>query len=423
LATSLDANQDGVLDSTLDTDRDGLLDIVDADIDGSAPGTPPSIRDTDGDGEPNYRDLDSDGDGFPDRVENADFNNDGVSDALQNDDRTLEAAISGAGSVQFWMLGFLTMLVFDNTNSAGFELHLGQKVTPHWFWELSFLQAGEAGLGNVNPDLEALISDAAIEYTVPSLFAGYTLWDKDAGFNIYGKLGLSAISASATDDRIGIEDVSSVQLALGAGVQYRFDSSPWFAQLQLDSFDQDAKFLSLRLSRYFGSPKRSKTKATEGPVASADQMPKLTPTIIDDDSDGVANASDECPSTKRNAIVDDQGCAFFDGVVIDGVNFETNNAVLTEQAKRVLDGSAETLSRFPKVRIEIHAHTDNQGDEAYNLELSQARATAVVEYLISKGLPKDRLFARGFGESRPIATNKTSEGRAKNRRVELSILD
>ena len=497
LATSLDANQDGVLDSTLDTDRDGLLDIVDADIDGSAPGTPPSIRDTDGDGEPNYRDLDSDGDGFPDRVENADFNNDGVSDALQNDDRTLEAAISGAGSVQFWMLGFLTMLVFlrkfgasvksssvamlsilcavtffgayakpsyagsaqecakqgdesfnrcfyagagfglsylepagetsgwstDNTNSAGFELHLGQKVTPHWFWELSFLQAGEAGLGNVNPDLEALISDAAIEYTVPSLFAGYTLWDKDAGFNIYGKVGLSAISASATDDRIGIEDVSSVQLALGAGVQYRFDSSPWFAQLQLDSFDQDAKFLSLRLSRYFGSPKRSKTKATEGPVASADQMPKLTPTIIDDDSDGVANASDECPSTKRNAIVDDQGCAFFDGVVIDGVNFETNNAVLTEQAKRVLDGSAETLSRFPKVRIEIHAHTDNQGDEAYNLELSQARATAVVEYLISKGLPKDRLFARGFGESRPIATNKTSEGRAKNRRVELSILD
>ena len=506
LATALDANQDGVLDTLLDADLDGILDLVDADITGAASGTPPPISDTDGDGEPDYRDLDSDGDGFLDAIENADFDNNGVPDALQNDDGALETAVSGVGSVQLWMIGFLTMLVLlrksgawvkpstvamfsvfcastflgsyskpayagsasecgkqgddsfnrcfylgaglglshldpegqvngwstNDSNSSGYEIHFGQKVTPHWFWELSYVEAGEAGLGNVNPALETLISDAVIEYQVPSLFAGYTLWDKDAGFNLYGKVGVSSIGTSASDDRIGQEDQTSVQLAFGAGAQYRFHNSPWFAQLQLDSFDRDAKFLSLRLSRYFGSPKRS-TKTKVAPVVAAPVVAAVVPTAVDnqaselsvgmmdDDFDGVVNELDQCPSTAPNVLVNDQGCAVFDGV-IEGVNFETNKAILTAEAMRVLDGSAETLLQFPQVRVEVQAHTDSQGAAAYNQNLSQARATSVVNYLVGKGVSMDRLVAQGYGETRPIATNETPEGRASNRRVELSVI-
>jgi outer membrane protein OmpA-like peptidoglycan-associated protein len=73
----------------------------------------------------------------------------------------------------------------------------------------------------------------------------------------------------------------------------------------------------------------------------------------------------------------------------------------------------------PDVKVEIAGHTDWTGSDAYNLKLSNARADAVMQYLISKGVKADNLTARGYGETQPIADNNTDEGRAKNRRVEL----
>jgi outer membrane protein OmpA-like peptidoglycan-associated protein len=80
------------------------------------------------------------------------------------------------------------------------------------------------------------------------------------------------------------------------------------------------------------------------------------------------------------------------------------------------------LQENPTLRVEIAGHTDSDGSELYNLRLSQARAQAVVDYLVSRGISPDRLVARGYGESRPVAPNDTPENKQKNRRTELKIL-
>ena len=104
---------------------------------------------------------------------------------------------------------------------------------------------------------------------------------------------------------------------------------------------------------------------------------------------------------------------------LNGVNFETGSAQLTVGARSVLDNVASQLLKFPSVRIQINAHTDNLGGKAFNLDLSRKRIVSVARYLGSKGISSSRLAGRAFGESKPIASNDTEEGRARNRRVEM----
>jgi len=84
---------------------------------------------------------------------------------------------------------------------------------------------------------------------------------------------------------------------------------------------------------------------------------------------------------------------------------------------------AESLRAFPQVRLEVAGYTDDRGGKAMNLKLSRARAAAVRQYLIKQGIAARRLTAKGYGEAKPIASNQTPEGRARNRRVELHRLD
>ena len=109
-------------------------------------------------------------------------------------------------------------------------------------------------------------------------------------------------------------------------------------------------------------------------------------------------------------------------IILKGTNFGFDSADLTPQAQSILDEQAEILDKEPTIKVEIAGYSDNIGPEAYNQGLSERRAKAVEEYLISKGISPDRLKAVGHGESRPIGTNDTREGRATNRRVELNIL-
>ncbi len=107
-------------------------------------------------------------------------------------------------------------------------------------------------------------------------------------------------------------------------------------------------------------------------------------------------------------------------LVLKGVNFASAKAVLIGDSEQILDRVAASLIDHPDVRIEVAGHTDSQGSDAYNLKLSQQRADAVRSYLIEKGVAADRLVAKGYGETKPIADNGTPEGRAENRRVELT---
>jgi OOP family OmpA-OmpF porin len=105
--------------------------------------------------------------------------------------------------------------------------------------------------------------------------------------------------------------------------------------------------------------------------------------------------------------------------VLGDVLFATNEATLTEESVETLDKAAASLKEWGDVKVEVAGYTDSRGTDEYNQNLSVRRADAVRTYLIGKGIPEDRLTAKGYGESNPVADNDTDEGRTENRRVEL----
>ena len=109
-------------------------------------------------------------------------------------------------------------------------------------------------------------------------------------------------------------------------------------------------------------------------------------------------------------------------VVLQNIFFEFAKATLKPASYPSLDRVVKFMQDNPDIKVEIDGHTDNIGSDAVNLKLSRARAQAVVNYITSKGIYPKRLVAKGFGESQPVATNNTAEGRAQNRRVEFKIL-
>ncbi|HET7787556.1 MAG TPA: OmpA family protein [Myxococcales bacterium] len=105
----------------------------------------------------------------------------------------------------------------------------------------------------------------------------------------------------------------------------------------------------------------------------------------------------------------------------NGILFETGQASLKPQAQHDLGEFAKILQKYPDTNVSIEGFTDSVGNEAYNRRLSQERADAVVAYLSQAGVARARLVSEGFGEARPVASNSSEEGRAKNRRVEIHI--
>ncbi len=106
---------------------------------------------------------------------------------------------------------------------------------------------------------------------------------------------------------------------------------------------------------------------------------------------------------------------------IDDINYATNSAEIDESSKLVLDQFATYLQEHPKLQIAIYGHTDNVGQEADNQTLSTERAFEVMNYLQYKGVPATSITFKGYGPSKPIADNRTEEGRAKNRRTDFII--
>lgn len=191
----------------------------------------------------------------------------------------------------------------------------------------------------------------------------------------------------------------------------------------------------------------------DGVTNEADQCPNSLPGAIvdargcemDEDADGVVDRLDRCPGTPPGTAVDDsgcpvvtkpacetpsagqmislEGCATGDTIVLKGVNFDFNKARLTPNAKTILDNVSDALAARADLKVEVGGHTDSVGSDDYNQRLSEQRADSVVLYLTEKGIDAGRLTAKGYGESQPIASNDTDEGREENRRVELKIVE
>ena len=304
-SSAADTDGDGVLDDFTDSNGDGLSDIVPQSM---------LPLDTDADGTPDFRDLDSDGDNLPDSIENGDFDADGIPDYRQTDGG-LETAVTGAGSMDIVMIILLctfvalrrararqlaALLLFvtlgvvpairpaqaaedcapgsdsvrltcwylsagvglthvdpegesngwrtSDDSSGGFKLLVGYRFKPHWFAELAHTESGEAKLGNLNP---GIVGAPTITYDITSAFAAYSLRETDASWNLYGKVGISAIRNASADSRVNYDKQTSLQLALGLGGQWLF-MPRWFLRVELDSFDRDARYLGLAVGAKLG---------------------------------------------------------------------------------------------------------------------------------------------------------------------------
>ncbi|MGD2152657.1 MAG: OmpA family protein [Gemmatimonadales bacterium] len=150
---------------------------------------------------------------------------------------------------------------------------------------------------------------------------------------------------------------------------------------------------------------------------------------VDSDGDGVPDGLDRCPNTPADREVDEVGCTRIQAgietgrLVLSSIYFRTNSAELLAASRRVLDEVGQALLDRPEAQIEIQGHTDASGSAGYNLQLSERRARSVFEYLTATypGLERGRFTVRGYGESRPIASNETPDGMAMNRRVEFVV--
>ncbi len=144
------------------------------------------------------------------------------------------------------------------------------------------------------------------------------------------------------------------------------------------------------------------------------------PVVTDSDADGVLDSADMCLDSAAGATVDALGCEQNVAIVLRGVNFKTDSDELTDDSVEILDRVAATLVANPDISVEISGHTDSDGDAVYNKDLSQRRAETVMAYLVINGVTADNLSAMGYGAENPMAGNDTAEGKAQNRRVELS---
>ncbi|GAA3572835.1 OmpA family protein [Snuella lapsa] len=146
----------------------------------------------------------------------------------------------------------------------------------------------------------------------------------------------------------------------------------------------------------------------------------------DTDGDGVLDKDDKCPDVK--GTVANNGCPEVTAEVQKTLNeyaktilFDTGKSTIKAQSAAVLKDIISILKEYPTAKFTVEGHTDSTGSDATNQKLSDARANAVKEYLVENGINEFRLSALGYGESKPIDTNKTRAGRANNRRVEINL--
>jgi len=156
--------------------------------------------------------------------------------------------------------------------------------------------------------------------------------------------------------------------------------------------------------------------------------------LRDDDGDGILNPEDRCPDACEviNGVDDEDGCPDpnpgdapeIQALLgpIEGLSFEVNREHIRPSSYPVLDGIAATLARHPQVLIAVEGHRDSGAARDYSRgQITRRRASAVMDYLVMKGIARARLEAISYGPERPIESNKTAAGRAKNRRVELTL--
>ncbi len=317
--------------------------------------------------------------------------------------------------------GGLGFTVDDGEDSAS-KFFVGYDIKPRMAVELSVADLGEALIGPANA--------GSISYQVAELSALYHFYNLGGYESLMSRHGLGAflkLGFGTMDNSSELQFRRDNDLHLSGGLGVEYATKMGLAlRGEIEGFDKDAKMASLSLLYRFGGNGGggsndglfSKGGAVVGGlIGGGDSLSEN-----DDDNDGVPDSLDDCMGTAAGEPVTATGCAMFGGV-LDGVQFASGSDRLVDSAQVVLNDAADVLLASPSIKVEVQAHTDSQGAEAYNIELSKKRALATVRYLMLRGVPSEQMTARAFGESKPVADNDTAEGRKTNRRVEFHVIE
>lgn len=353
-------------------------------------------------------------------------------------------------------------------DDAGFQIGLGKNFAPNWAAEFNFSHGVFDGSGATSLKLNQYsvdllrkfnylpeskiqpyllvgaggIDDKLDGYRGTSIFAG------EAGGGLLWNLGSMDGPARVQvrteakyrrqfgNTAYGASDVGDVVFGVGLQLLWGLHPAAPVTPPPPPPVDSDHDGVPDNLDRCPNTPAGAKVDANgcefdsdgDGVVDRLDQCPdtpKGTPVNavgcpLDSDGDGVPDAQDLCPNTPKGDKVDVHGCTIAGEIKLPRVHFETDSAVLTPDSTAELDDAVATLKKYPQMEVEVNGHTDIRGSAKHNQVLSQKRAESVVAYLKEHGVT-NKLSAKGFGKDRPIADNKTEEGRAMNRRVSLKI--
>ena len=298
-------------------------------------------------------------------------------------------------------------------DATGWKAYLGYQFIPWLGVEAGYVDFGEYSSNNL---FQGTNFDADVE---ASAWEGFLVGTLPLGpVDLFAKVGAADLQAEVDTKNFGTEQDNDTQLAYGVGAAYNFGDGHWGLRVEAEGYDDnevdDFYFVSAGITyRFF-------TKAAPVAAAPVAAAPEACP---DGDKDGVCDAVDQCPDTKPGTRVGSIGC---DCDFTLSLQFAFDSAKLTATDMAQLDRIVPVLSD-PKAGFiggVIEGHTDSVGTEEYNMGLSKRRAESVASYLQSQGVNLGNRFAtEAFGESKPIASNDTAEGRAENRRVVIRRTD
>lgn len=327
---------------------------------------------------------------------------------------------------RWYVSGTVQQNFYDNDrdlgDSTGLGLGFGKFFAPRWSFD--------AELNYANPEKQD--SDLLWSQYGLGLTGRYHWRDEDSVWWPYVALGVglkrheneypNLAGGGPVDDK-----GSNLGTKLGVGLQADYDRTSWRFEIAAnqdydDSHSGHSYYNDLSAGISVLVKLGAKPEKPVPPPPPPPPEPKITCADLDDDGDGVNNCNDRCPATPAGTVVGPDGCPVPVTIDLRGVNFDFDQSTLRPDAVAILAEAVEILRKYPELRVEVAGHTDATGPDNYNQGLSERRAKAVYEYLTSNGISASRLSGPvGFGETRPIDTNDTREGRARNRRTELNV--
>jgi OOP family OmpA-OmpF porin len=271
-------------------------------------------------------------------------------------------------------------------------------------WTLEAIASGfNTEISNTNTDIDGR------QYRLDALYNIDTtsLWRPFVSFGV-GDQSLKV--KGLKNDRDTLVNVGGgLKHSLGGNWEFRSDIRFF------NSLDREYTDLAVNagISYLFGAePIRAAAPVAAAPVPKAD---------VDTDGDGVFDSKDQCPDTPKQYKVDAVGCPMELTETVSvklAVKFDTAKSIVKDEYTDDIGNLAKFMNQYANTVVTVEGHTDSQGADAYNQKLSQERAEAVKQVLITKfGIAADRVTAKGFGEAQPVADNKTATGREENRRV------